>query len=77
MKVWENVLKELWECWKVCHCGMIEVTEKNGYCGEGQVLGRWCDELMKMMMWIVENVEMECDDEIDGIVDMLLEGGKK
>ena len=53
MKVWENVLKELWECWKVCHCGMIEVTEKNGYWGEGQVLGRWCDELMKMMMWIV------------------------
>ena len=69
MKVWEDVLKELWESWKVCHCGMIEV---NGYCGERQVLGRWCDELMKMMMWIVENVEMECDDEIDGIVDMLV-----
>ena len=72
MKVWEDVLKELWESWKVCHCGMFEVTEKNGYCGERQVLGRWCDELMKMMMWIVENVEMECDDEIDGIVDMLV-----
>lgn len=71
MKVWESVLKELWESWKVCHCGMIEVTEKNGYCSESQVLGRWCDELMKMVMWIVENVEMECDDEIDGIVDML------
>jgi hypothetical protein len=52
---------------------MIEVTEKNGYCSESQVLGRWCDELMKMVMWIVENVEMECDDEIDGIVDMLKE----
>ena len=24
MKVWEDVLKELWESWKVCHCGMIE-----------------------------------------------------
>lgn len=65
----KDVLKTLWEAWKECHNEMVE-REESGEWG-GDVLGKWCDEIKEMMMWIVENVEMECDDEIDGIVDML------
>lgn len=72
MVEWEDILKELWKSWNVCHRGMVEVTDKRGYCGDGQSLDGMCDELMRMMMWIVENVKVKEDDEVNGIIGMLV-----
>jgi len=66
----EVVLKELWECWKVYHNMMIEKAERGD--DSGRVLGGWCNEIKEMMLWIVESVEIECDDEINGIVEILV-----
>lgn len=67
----KDVLKALWEAWKECHSKMVEVTDKYGYCGDGQLMSGYCDELEKMMMWIMKNCKVDRDEEIEEIVELL------
>lgn len=65
----KEVLKELWECWKVCHNTMIEKAERGD--DSGRVLGGWCDEIKEMILYVIENEMMDVDTEVDEIVNIV------